>query len=183
MALMEKTKFWRRMGAMLNTGTGAAVNKVTGDLVNRVTAAAMTPRLSGEVPWTAPTKPLAESAVALVSTAGFHLRGDEPFDVDAQLGDPSYRSFPKDVRANDLVVSHTHYPHRYVDADVNVLLPIDRLRELESAGALRVAPRVFSFGFAGTITREIVDPEAGTAHTLAEELKADQVDLVLLVPA
>jgi D-proline reductase (dithiol) PrdB len=183
MPWMEKVKFWRMVGASLNTGAGARMARATGEAVNRIAAAYMAPRLAGEVPWTEPVKPLAESRVAVVATAGFHLKDQEPFDVDAQNGDVSFRVIPSDVDPKDLVVTHAHYTHRYVDRDANCVLPVDRLRELAAAGALSLSPRWFSYGFAGTQTRGLIDPERGTAHRVARALAEDGADLVVLVPA
>jgi D-proline reductase (dithiol) PrdB len=46
------------------------------------------------VPWTPLRRPLAESGLALVSSAGFVLRGQEPFDETRRGGDPSIREIP-----------------------------------------------------------------------------------------
>ncbi len=183
MGWMERTRFWRRMGALVDSRVGTAMMRATGGLVNKVLAARQTRRLDAQSPWTPFRKPLAESVVGVVTTAGLHLNGDQPFDVDAQGGDPSFREIPSGFDAADLRVAHTHYPHRYFEQDHGVILPIDRLRELETGGVLRLARRFFSFGFAGGLTRELIDPEQGSAHRLARELQADAVDAVLLVPA
>ncbi len=183
MSWMETTRFWRRLGRAINTKPGAAVAKAAGGVINGYTAAMMTPRLKDDAPWVFPTKPLSESKVAIVTTAGFHLTDQEPFDVDSQNGDPTFRELPGDVALSDLVATHTHYPHRYVDADKNVVLPLDRLHELEAAGAFTMAPRIFSWGFVGTQTSALIDPRTGTATKVAESLVNDQVDLALLVPA
>ena len=182
MGVFEKMKLYRGMGRFLETGIGAAAAAATGDLVNRGVAGAA-PRLEGEVPWTAWDKPLADSRVALVSTGGLHLASDPPFDVDVQEGDASFRELPLPIDPAQVQVSHTHFAHRYVDRDLNVLFPVDRLRELEQAGRLRQAPRYFSFGYAGTLTSDFIDPQRGTAHALARLLLSDEVDLALLVPA
>ncbi len=183
MGLLEKTRFWRGMGRTLNTGLGAAVAGTAGSMVNKMMAATTAPNLDGEVPWTPLTKPLAESRIALVSTAGVYVDGDTPFDVDADQGDPTFRAVPSDVDRSALRIAHTHYTHRFADQDINVIFPVDRLAELATAGVLRLAPRFFSFGFGGALTSAYIRPPEGTAHQLAEELGRDQVDLALLVPA
>jgi hypothetical protein len=50
-------------------------------------------------------KPLAESRVAVVTSAGLHLRVDRPFT----LGDPTYRIIPSIVRADDILQSHVSF--------------------------------------------------------------------------
>ena len=183
MGLMERFNIWRRGDTLLQTRAGAGFAETTRGMVNRLAAVMMTSRHSGGVPWSPLTKPLSECRLAVVTTAGLHLAGDRPFDVDSAHGDPSFRSFPSEAEHSDLRVSHTHFSRRYFDADPNVILPLDCLRELADNGVLHLAPRFFSFGFAGKLTRELVDPERGTAPRLAAELHDDGVDLALLVPA
>ena len=119
----------------------------------------------------------------MVTTAGLHLDSDRPFDVDDPRGDASFREIPADVEVSRLRIAHAHYTHRWWEQDPEVILPLDRLRELESASVLQLAPRFFSFGFGGLLTREFIDPKAGTAHQVARCLADDGVDLALLVPA
>src|SRR5215204_725439 len=78
-------------------------------------------------PWTAPVRPLSESRLALVTTAGLHLRGDRPF-VNA---DTSYRVFASDSPPNELVQSHVSigFDRTAIQRDINVVLPLDRMRE------------------------------------------------------
>jgi len=39
----------------------------------------------GGIPWTPVSKPLSESKVALLTTAGISMKHDEPFDLDLDL--------------------------------------------------------------------------------------------------
>jgi D-proline reductase (dithiol) PrdB len=173
---------WRALGAFSNNALGARLYQAAGPLVNHVMGRASTPRLS-EAPFAPLRKPLRECRVALVTTAGFHLADDQPFDVDALTGDPSYREIPMDADLASLKISHTHYPHRYAQADPNVLLPLDRLRELATEGTFQLAPRCFSFGFAGMLTQELIEDPDGSAHQVARRLREDGVDILLLAPA
>jgi D-proline reductase (dithiol) PrdB len=66
-------------------------------------------------------------------------------------------------------------------ADHNLALPVDRLKEMAKAGEIgSVAPRHFSFQGSipapGRLTKM-------TAPEVAEALKSDEVDAVLLTPA
>ena len=119
----------------------------------------------------------------MVTTSGFHRTDQAPFDCDAVDGDPSFRAIPADTPPGELTISHLHYPLHHAREDRNVVLPMDRLRELGDAGVLRVAPRHFSFGFVGMITHRLVDEPDGTGHRLARELRDDEVDLAIFVPA
>ncbi len=55
----------------------------------------------GETPW-APARPLSESRICVLSTAGLHLRGDAPFVGYAT----DYRIIPGGADMDDLVMSH-----------------------------------------------------------------------------
>lgn len=123
--------------------------------------------------------PLAKARVAFVTTAGVHLPDQEPFDSGA-AGDPSFRAFPTETPLADLVLTHGGYDTRRAAADKNVVLPLDHLRALASAGRIGgLAPTVHSFmGYvadADPLVRE-------TAPEVAGRLAAEGVDLVLLAP-
>ncbi len=74
-------------------------------------------------------KPLAESRVALVSSAGVHLDDQEPFHIATVAGDPSFRVLADDLDPGRLRFTHTHYDTKSAEADPNVVFPIDRLHE------------------------------------------------------
>ncbi len=85
-----------------------------------------------ETPWTPLAKELSQSKVALVSTAGLHLRGDKPFVTDLKGGDPSYRVIPSNTSGADILQSHVSigFDHTGFYRDINIAFPKDRLREL-----------------------------------------------------
>lgn len=121
---------------------------------------------------------LASARVALVTSAGLHTRGDEPFVRE----DPGFRVISSEISAQDIVQSHTSigFDRTAMQRDINVVFPIDRLRELEADGVIgERAPRFLSFMGAQH------DPEpalASSAAGAAEELLRDRVDVVLLTP-
>ncbi len=126
-------------------------------------------------------QPVCAARVAMVVTAGAHLKTDPPFNLRSRTGDHTYREIPHDTKLEDLVLSHVGYDTRRVSADKNCVFPLDRLRELEIEGIIgALAPRHFSF--MGYIAE--TDPLVSqTAPEVAEKLKTDEVDLVLLAPA
>ena len=126
-------------------------------------------------PWAVP-KPMRQSRVAMISTAGLQLRGDRPFAVDSA----DYRLIPGDVAAADLVMSHisTNFDRTGFQEDHNVVLPIDRLNELAAAGEIGSVASVH-YSFMGATHPDKLER---TARTLAGLLKQDKVDAVLLVP-
>ncbi len=184
MGVFEKLKVWRGMGDLMNTGAGGALMDRVGSLVGA--AAAMGPgvKLDGPPPWTPLSKPLSSARGTLITTAGLHLPGDEPFDVDAAEGDPSFREIPSSCDPRSLQVSHTHYSRQRFDRDPNVLFPLEHLRGLVQHGALgELGPRCFSFGFGWYLSEPYIERPDGTAHQVARRLLKDEVDFALLVPA
>ena len=132
------------------------------------------------IAWAPMRVPLARACVALVSTAGVHLKTQQRHDLLDPHGDPSFRQIPGGTRAADLAVDHSHYDTTDANADPNCVFPIDRLRELVAAGTVgAVAP--MHFGFMGFIPdgRLLRDT---TAPVLAQRLLEEQVDAVLLTP-
>lgn len=79
------------------------------------------------IPYTPRVRELQETVFALVTTAGVHLRTQEPFDL---AGDNSWRVIPGEVEASQLMVTHEHYNHQDADQDINCVFPLARLQEL-----------------------------------------------------
>ncbi len=132
------------------------------------------------VAWAPLRKPLAACAVALVSTAGVHLKNQPKHDLLNPHGDTSFREIPGNTRAQDLAVDHVHYDTTDANADPNCVFPIDRLRELVEMGIVgAIAPTHFGFmGFIpdGRLLRDT------TAPVVAERLLAEGTDVVVLTP-
>lgn len=74
-------------------------------------------------------KPLDQCKVALVSTAGVHLKSDEPFDVDNPAGDPSFRIIPADVSEQELTVTHIYFDTKFAKTDPTIVFPLQQLKE------------------------------------------------------
>src|SRR5258707_8925962 len=86
------------------------------------------------VPFTPFDRELSQSTIAIVTAGGVHLRDQEPFNIADELGDLGYREIPPDVDSSELMVTHHHYDHTDADEDINVVFPIDVLRDLETEG-------------------------------------------------
>lgn len=136
-----------------------------------------------EIPWSRPAKPLQRSKLALVTTSGVHHGGQPPFDMQDQDGDPTFRVIDGPTIASDYRITHDYYDHSDAERDLNIIFPIDRLRELQQEGLIgQLADTHYSF--MGHIDgRHIATLMARTAQQVAERLRQDQVDLVLLTPA
>ncbi len=135
------------------------------------------------IPWAPMKKPLRETVMALVTTAGVHVKTQPPFDMDDPNGDPSFRVIPADIRKEELVITHNYYDHSAADRDLNVVLPLDRLKELQLEGVISgIAP--FVYGLMGHIDGPHVETLVQqTAPEVARCLKRDGAEAVFLTPA
>ena len=131
------------------------------------------------VPFTPFDGELSKATVSLVTAAGVHLRDQEPFNIADELGDLGYRIIPEDVDSSDLMVTHHHYNHRDADKDINVVFPIDILRELQDEGFIRGIAKKH-VGYMG-YTMQLKAMYEGTAREIANEIdKGSRADLVVL---
>lgn len=131
------------------------------------------------VPFTPFDGDLSRSNVALVTAAGVHFRGDEPFNIGDNLGDLTYRVIGEDIMTPDLMVTHDHYDHLDADEDVNVVFPIDILRDLADSGFIGGTAKKH-VGFMG-YTMRLKDMYEQTAPAIAAEIdKGSRADIVLL---
>jgi D-proline reductase (dithiol) PrdB len=120
--------------------------------------------------------PLGKRRIAVVTSAGLVTRGERPF----VSGDTDYRALPADTPADRLLMTHVsvNFDRTGFQRDVNVVYPLDRLREMAAEGAIgSVAATHYSFMGAS-------DPRGmeANARTVAGRLKADRIDGVLLTP-
>ena len=122
--------------------------------------------------------PLPECKVALITTAGFFLEGQNPFES----GDCSYREIPNSVQTQALINGHKSaaYDERGLETDPNLAFPLDRFRELETAGKIgSLNHRHFSFMGSITKPRPLITQ---SAPEVAQKLKTDSVDVAFLTP-
>lgn len=131
------------------------------------------------VPFTPFEGELSRATVALVTAAGVHLREQEPFNIADELGDLTFRLIPPDVETGELVVTHHHYDHADADRDINVVFPIEVLRDLKEEGFVRDLARKH-VGYMG-YTMQLKAMYEGTAPEIANEIdKGSRADVVLL---
>jgi D-proline reductase (dithiol) PrdB len=124
--------------------------------------------------------PLAESTVALVTSAGITQPGQPPVDGENIEGDYTIRLLDIDTPASELRIWHTHFDVTAAEQDINVVYPIDRLKELEADGTIaRVATPAVSFmGYFTNVFR--MRDEVATA--IVATVQATGADAALLVP-
>jgi D-proline reductase (dithiol) PrdB len=106
----------------------------------------------GDIPWTPMAKPLKRAILALVTSAGISLKSDPPFDMEREKreaiwGDRSFRMIPRGSTARDININDLHINTGYTQQDINVMLPIERMTELEKEGIIgRLADAHYSLG-------------------------------------
>ena len=159
-------------GRQLRAGLWQTVNeRYPGSMISK----------SDLVPLAPLRRPVAQSRLTFVSTAGVQPIGTLPFDVVHPVGDYTFRRVPSTASPADLEIHQLKYPTDGAHRDLNVIFPIERLQELDREGVIgSLAPDFFSFiGYN-------MDPDL-LERTLAEDLAqavADQhADLALLAPA
>lgn len=125
---------------------------------------------------------LAQSRLLFITTAGAYLPAtQEPFDAENDLGDYSIRQFGSGVTFDQLAYAHTHYDQAAVNADPQVLMPLDYLRAKVASGEIgELAPSIISFcGYQPDLKR-VVEEMIPQIVSLA---LAEGVDGALVVPA
>lgn len=140
----------------------------------------------GFIPWTPMSKPLRQTTIALVTSAGISLKTDPPFDMEREKreplwGDRSFRTIPRGTTEKDIEVNHLHINTSYIKQDINVILPLTRMAEFEQEKIIgRLAPTAYSFyGFQWENTdflKEAIEP-------ISKKMKLQGVEAVLLTPA
>lgn len=128
-------------------------------------------------PWVRPA-PLNKLRVALITSAGLHRHSDRPFSDGA--GASEYRVIGGDVSGSELVMSHlsSNFDRSGFAQDVNVVFPIDRLKELAADGVI-ASVADFHYAFNGSAPIKTLE---APSRKVAAMLKADRVDAVLLTP-
>ena len=131
------------------------------------------------VPFTPFDRELSKSAIAIVTAGGVHLKDQAAFNIADELGDLTYRIIPPDVDSSQLMVTHHHYDHTDADQDVNVVFPIDVLRDLEFEGFIGGLAKKH-IGYMG-YTMQLKAMYEGTAREIANDIdKGSQADAVIL---
>lgn len=134
------------------------------------------------IPWTPFTRPLSQSKVAIITTAGVHLKSQEPFNMLDPQGDPTYREIPSAAPKEDYKITHDYYDHTDADRDLNIVFPIDRLKEMKEAGIIGGLAEM-NYGFMGHIDGPHIETLVSEiAPEMARKLKTQEVDIALLTP-
>ena len=128
-------------------------------------------------PWAPPRKPLAESRLGLVASGGIYAAGQVAFHFK---DDTSFRIIDTGIDTGALRATHFAYDLTDARSDINVVFPLDPLRDLVAEGVIgELSPRAYTFMGGIYSARKVRDR---LAPALAERLVEDAVDLALLVP-
>ena len=120
--------------------------------------------------------PLAQRRIAILSSAALVRRDDKPFP----FGSGECRFISADTPAADLLISHVsiNFDRAGWQRDINVVYPIDRLRELAATGEIG--------GVADThyTVMGSTDPAAmeEAVNQIEGQLRQERIDSILLSP-
>jgi D-proline reductase (dithiol) PrdB len=139
--------------------------------------------------WAPFEKRLAESRIALLTSAGIYLKRSQPtFDLEREQthpewGDPTWRAIPASTQAADLGVAHLHINDEDLLADPEIALPKRLLERLagEGEGVIgeAVAEHVSVMGYQD---RSLQDWRSTTAPQLVAHLEGQGADGLILAP-
>jgi D-proline reductase (dithiol) PrdB len=135
------------------------------------------------VPWAPERRPLAEARVGLVALACMTLPDQPPFDAEGPDNDASIRIVPSETDPNTLVNTYEDqaFDHSDLFADANLLVPLDRLRDMVETGEIGdLAPRTVSLCGHLPKPQRLIDETVPAIRDLFVE---DGADVVLIVPA
>lgn len=135
------------------------------------------------VPWAEPRKPLSESRVGLVVNACMTMPDQPPFRAEQPENDASIRIVPSTTDPHVLVNTYPgqSFDHAGLSADANLLVPLDRLREMVGRGEIgELAPRTISLCGHLPKPKRLMEE---TAPEIARMFTEDRVDVAILVPA
>jgi D-proline reductase (dithiol) PrdB len=134
------------------------------------------------VPWAPLKKPVAQSRLVLVSSAGIVTSEQKPFDNSIRGGDPSIREIPSDVDVSTLIETHRSdaFDHTGIRQDPNLAFPADRLGELSAAGIIgSLNHRYLSIMGSLTAPGRLIKR---TIPQVVPKLVEDRIDIALLIP-
>jgi hypothetical protein len=139
--------------------------------------------------WARFEKRLAESRIALLTSAGIYLKRTQPsFDLEREQthpdwGDPTWRAIPASTQAPDIGVAHLHINDADLLADPEIALPKRLLDRLASEGERviggAVAEHVSVMGYQ---ERTLRDWQSKTAPEVVAHLRGQGADGLILAP-
>ena len=119
---------------------------------------------------------LSKRKVAIVSSAALIRLGEKPFD----FGSSEYRAVPSAWPTDEILISHVsiNFDRAGFQRDLNVVYPIDRLREFAAEGVIGSVAETHYTVMGSTDPAAMVEAADG----IAAALHADHVTGVVLTP-
>jgi len=134
-----------------------------------------------DAPLTPLRRHLRQCTVGLLTSGGISYKSAAPFVADAK-NDFRLDEIDPYTPSDGFQINDSYYDTRDGEKDINVIFPLERLKELAEAGEIgKIAKRYWS-GFMGRIYKRGYVMQTA-APALVEELKKDEVDILVLVPA
>jgi D-proline reductase (dithiol) PrdB len=137
--------------------------------------------------WAPFGKRLAESRIALLTSAGLYLKAtQEAFDLEREQthpewGDPTWRRIPATANPSDLAVAHLHINDEDLLADPEIALPARLLDQFAAEGVIGSAAgdHISVMGF----QERSLDGWRETVKELVVHLRDQNADGLILAPA
>jgi hypothetical protein len=124
---------------------------------------------------------LGNSRLMLISSAGAYIEAtQQPFDAVNPLGDYSVRKIPAAIQFEELMYAHDHYDHTAVQADPQVLIPLEHLRKMVTDKIIGELSPIVSFMGYQPNAAQVVEETVPAILKIAQE---ENVRGALLVPA
>jgi hypothetical protein len=141
-----------------------------------------------DVVWAPFEKRLAESRIALLTSAGVYLHASQSsFDVEREQsnpewGDPTWRAIPASAQTPDLSFAHLHLNDEDLRSDPEIALPMRLLAALASEGVIggTVEHHIAVMGYQD---RSLLEWRDTTAPQIAEHLRDEGANALVLAPA
>ena len=139
--------------------------------------------------WTPFEKRLAESRIALLTSAGLYLKRSQPaFDLERERahpewGDPGWRAIPASAASADIGVAHLHINDEDLLEDPEIALPMRLLARLASTAEGLVGGTVAEHvSVMGYQDRTLRDWQSQTAPEVVAHLQGQGADGLILAP-
>lgn len=127
-------------------------------------------------PWTPLRRDLRRCKAALVTTAGLRLKTQHSFSP----GSAEFREISVYCSTEDMAFDFTNYDPSEAEKDLNVVLPVDRLKDLVDRGTIHGLNETF-FSFFGGCSD--LDSLGVSTLGVAAKLRQHGCDIVFVVPA
>lgn len=171
MEIIERIDDWRASFERWSRGQGTASDEVGNDY----------PYVENKrAPFQPARSALSMLNLAVISSAGAYVDGAKPFDV-TNNDDVTIREIPREIEGEDLRYAARGYDASAVTADMNSLIPIQRLLEFQNNGIIGQLNQVW-WSFSGFIPDAAKIAESLTPK-LIERVKRYEVQAALLIPA